>query len=118
MDTKPEWLEDASLQQFFAATRAVGGEARAVGGCVRDQLLGIEGADVGIFVDGDYSRSGNRFESLRISGNIIGSDIDSLSVRNRGIWLSGTNSCVVENNTIIQPSPLFAIDTSKSGPLA
>lgn len=45
---QPEWLEDVALQQFFSATREAGGEARAVGGAVRDFLMGNEGADVDI----------------------------------------------------------------------
>lgn len=48
MSVTPSWLEETALQQLFAATRAFGGEARAVGGCVRDFLLGIDGADVDI----------------------------------------------------------------------
>ena len=44
----PSWLSDISLQQFFAAVRAAGGEARAVGGAVRDFLVGIEGSDVDV----------------------------------------------------------------------
>ncbi len=42
----PDWLSDDLLQQFFTAVRHAGGEARAVGGCVRDHLLGIKGGDV------------------------------------------------------------------------
>ena len=42
----PHWLHESQLQQLFAAVRAAGGEMRAVGGCVRDHLLGIAGADV------------------------------------------------------------------------
>lgn len=48
MKHNPAWLEEKPLQQFFAATVAAGGEARCVGGCVRDFLLGVEGADVDI----------------------------------------------------------------------
>ena len=44
----PSWLSDISLQQFFAAVRSAGGEARAVGGAVRDFLVGIEGGDVDV----------------------------------------------------------------------
>ncbi len=39
MSEKPTWLDEASLQQFFAATQAAGGEARVVGGTVRDWLM-------------------------------------------------------------------------------
>ncbi len=45
---RPHWLGEEPLQQFFAATRDAGGQARAVGGCVRDYLMGIEGADIDI----------------------------------------------------------------------
>lgn len=48
MSEQPEWLSEAPLQQLFAATKALGGEARVVGGAVRDHLLGIEGADVDV----------------------------------------------------------------------
>ncbi len=48
MTQHPAWLNEPALQQFFVATAAKGGEARAVGGCVRDHLLGFEGADVDI----------------------------------------------------------------------
>lgn len=48
MSHQPEWLNEPLLQQLFEATKAAGGEARAVGGCVRDFLLGIDGADVDI----------------------------------------------------------------------
>ena len=48
MTNNPDWLAEPALQQLFAATRAAGGEARAVGGAVRDHLLGIEGGDVDI----------------------------------------------------------------------
>lgn len=44
--TLPAWIKEPDLQQFFAATAAKGGEARAVGGAVRDHLLGVEGGDV------------------------------------------------------------------------
>ncbi len=44
----PHWLQEPALQQFFASTRAAGGEARAVGGAVRDFLLGMEGGDVDV----------------------------------------------------------------------
>lgn len=46
MTNYPDWLNEEGLQQCFAATRAAGGEARVVGGAVRDFLLGIPGADV------------------------------------------------------------------------
>ena len=48
MTTMPDWLMEKPLQQFFAATRAMGGEARAVGGAVRDGVLGVEAYDVDI----------------------------------------------------------------------
>lgn len=48
MTKQPDWLSDTRLQQFFAAVKKDGGEARAVGGCVRDYLLGIRGGDVDI----------------------------------------------------------------------
>lgn len=48
MTSAPSWLNENDLQHFFAATRAAGGEARAVGGCVRDFLMGMEGGDVDI----------------------------------------------------------------------
>jgi tRNA nucleotidyltransferase/poly(A) polymerase len=48
MSKRPEWLDDPSLKQLFVATRAAGGEARAVGGCVRDWLMGREEGDVDI----------------------------------------------------------------------
>lgn len=43
---QPDWLNESALQQFFAATRAAGGEARIVGGAVRDWLMGSEGGDI------------------------------------------------------------------------
>ncbi len=46
MNKPPEWLQEVGLQQFFTATRAAGGEARAVGGAVRDWLMGEAGGDV------------------------------------------------------------------------
>jgi poly(A) polymerase len=46
MSTNPAWLSEAPLQQLLTATRAAGGEARVVGGAVRDWLMGIEGADL------------------------------------------------------------------------
>lgn len=48
MTSAPAWLNEKELQQFFLATREAGGEARAVGGCVRDFLMGIAGGDVDI----------------------------------------------------------------------
>lgn len=42
------FLNEAGLQQLFTAAEARGGEARAVGGCVRDYLLGIKGGDVDV----------------------------------------------------------------------
>jgi poly(A) polymerase len=46
MAQQPTWLDEKPLQQFFAASVVAGGQARAVGGCVRDFLLGFEGADI------------------------------------------------------------------------
>lgn len=48
MSKNPPWLSEAPLQQLFAATRDAGGEARAVGGAVRDWLMGMESADVDV----------------------------------------------------------------------
>lgn len=48
MPTVPSWLQEAGLQRLFGAVEARGGEARAVGGCVRDFLLGVRGGDVDI----------------------------------------------------------------------
>ena len=48
MSKQPDWLMEEPLQQFFAATAAAGGEARVVGGAVRDFLLGVDGADVDV----------------------------------------------------------------------
>ncbi|HTQ33390.1 MAG TPA: CCA tRNA nucleotidyltransferase, partial [Stellaceae bacterium] len=42
----PPWLFDASVRQLLAALEAAGIEARFVGGCVRDALLGAEGGDI------------------------------------------------------------------------
>ena len=42
MSKRPEWLEEKGLQQLFAASKAAGGEARVVGGAVRDWLMGID----------------------------------------------------------------------------
>lgn len=44
--TKPLWLDEPALQQLFTAIEAAGGEARAVGGVVRDHLLGRSGGDI------------------------------------------------------------------------
>lgn len=46
MTNMPEWLKEDDLQQVFAAVRAAGGEARVVGGAVRDFLMDEEGGDV------------------------------------------------------------------------
>lgn len=48
MSRSPAWLNEAPLQELFAGIRAAGGEARAVGGCVRDFLMLIEGGDIDI----------------------------------------------------------------------
>lgn len=42
------FLNEAGLQQLFTAVEARGGEARAVGGAVRDYLLGMKSGDVDI----------------------------------------------------------------------
>lgn len=42
----PRWLHEPALQQFFTATRDAGGQARAVGGAVRDFLMDREAGDV------------------------------------------------------------------------
>lgn len=42
------FLNEAGLQQLFTAVEERGGEARAVGGCVRDYLLGLKGGDVDV----------------------------------------------------------------------
>jgi tRNA nucleotidyltransferase/poly(A) polymerase len=44
----PAWLSAPETQAVFAALLAAGGEARAVGGAVRDALLGIESDDVDV----------------------------------------------------------------------
>lgn len=44
----PTWLHENGLQQFFAATKAAGGDARAVGGAVRDFLMDVESGDVDV----------------------------------------------------------------------
>ncbi|MGI9482295.1 MAG: CCA tRNA nucleotidyltransferase [Hyphomicrobiales bacterium] len=43
-----DWLEDARFQAVVKALEAAGGEARAVGGCVRDALLGEPAGDIDI----------------------------------------------------------------------
>lgn len=48
MSKRPAWLDEKGLQQLFAAIAAAGGEAQAVGGCVRDFLLGKGGSDVDV----------------------------------------------------------------------
>jgi poly(A) polymerase len=42
----PPWLADKSTQRLLAAFAAAGIEARFVGGCVRDALLGLDGGDI------------------------------------------------------------------------
>ena len=44
----PDWLHEKGLQQCFAAVKEAGGEARVVGGAVRDALLDVAGGDVDI----------------------------------------------------------------------
>lgn len=48
MNTRPTWLDEQGLQHLFAAIAAAGGEARAVGGAVRDFLMGREGGDIDV----------------------------------------------------------------------
>ncbi len=48
MSRNPAWLGEPMLQQFFAATVAMGGEARVVGGAVRDFLMGKGGGDIDV----------------------------------------------------------------------
>lgn len=48
MSEKPTWLSEKGLQQLFAATKKAGGEARVVGGAVRDWLMDIDGGDVDV----------------------------------------------------------------------
>lgn len=43
-----EWLSRRTTQAVFAALRAAGHEARAVGGCVRNGLMGLPVADIDI----------------------------------------------------------------------
>ena len=45
---KPDWLSEKGLQQLFAAVKEAGGEARVVGGAVRDALLDVGGGDVDV----------------------------------------------------------------------
>jgi poly(A) polymerase len=42
----PPWLHEPAVQRLLAALTAAGIEARFVGGCVRDALLGISGGDI------------------------------------------------------------------------
>ena len=42
----PDWLHEKGLQQCFAAVKEAGGEARVVGGAVRNALLDVAGGDV------------------------------------------------------------------------
>ena len=44
-DLHPPWLAEPPVQRLLAALDAIGIEARFVGGCVRDALLGIAGGD-------------------------------------------------------------------------
>ena len=46
--TQPDWLNEAPLRQLLQAIADAGGEARVVGGAVRDHLLGITGGDVDV----------------------------------------------------------------------
>ncbi len=48
MTDTPHWLVEPALQHLFAHTRAMGGEARVVGGAVRDFLMNREGGDVDV----------------------------------------------------------------------
>ncbi len=48
MPHTPPWLAEAPIQRLLAATHDAGGEARVVGGAVRDFLMGVEGWDVDI----------------------------------------------------------------------
>jgi poly(A) polymerase len=43
---KPSWLDATSVSRLLAAFEAAGIEARFVGGCVRDALLGLEIGDI------------------------------------------------------------------------
>ena len=42
----PRWLTEPAVERLLGALAAAGIEARFVGGCVRDALLGIEGGDI------------------------------------------------------------------------
>ncbi len=46
MTSIPAWLNEPSLQQLFAAVQNADGEARVVGGAVRDFLIGRPGGDI------------------------------------------------------------------------
>lgn len=48
MSDTPEWLHEPALQALLKATQDAGGQARIVGGAVRDFLLGREGGDVDV----------------------------------------------------------------------
>jgi poly(A) polymerase len=48
MNAHPTWLDEPALQTLFAATAAAGGQARVVGGAVRDFLMDREGGDVDV----------------------------------------------------------------------
>lgn len=48
MNKMPDWLAEAPLQQLLQATANAGGQARIVGGAVRDFLLGVDGGDVDV----------------------------------------------------------------------
>jgi poly(A) polymerase len=45
---KPPWLHEPAVQRLLAALTAAGIEARFVGGCVRDALLGLEIGDIDV----------------------------------------------------------------------
>jgi poly(A) polymerase len=45
-ELRPDWLTEPTVQHLLAALAAGGVEARFVGGCVRDALLGIETGDI------------------------------------------------------------------------
>ena len=49
--SQAEWLHRASVRAVFTALSAAGFEARAVGGCVRNALLGMPARDVDIATD-------------------------------------------------------------------
>jgi len=46
MSHTPDWLNEPGLRQLFAAVEGHGGQLRAVGGAVRDFLMGVESGDV------------------------------------------------------------------------